>query len=165
MNSTYPAFLASLVLLLPARSAVLDLQFSPTVGTSPDPAYAGISSVSSGTSSLPGLVTTLAGRGYGVDQSGASRWGIVAGGISWLTDTQGWTVRNGFAPDKIGSTVSTSTGLEVAASYLSVMLRGLEAGTVLNNVSLTFSNVTYLKPDNAWAGTSADSFSQATALK
>lgn len=134
------------------------------MGTTADPAYAGTSMITGGTSSLPKIVSTLAGRNYGVEQSGSARWGIQAGGISWLTDTQGWTVRNGFAPDAIGSTVSTSTGLEVAASYLSVMLHGLEAGTVLNNVALTFSNVTYLKPDNAWAGTSADSFSQATAL-
>lgn len=159
-----PVLLASLLLIAPTYSAVLNLQFSPAYGTAPDPIYPATSTMSAGTSGVPGLMTTLAGRGYGVDQAGTARWGIVAGGISWLAEAQGWTVRNGFAPDAIGSTISTSTGVEVAASYLSVMLQGLDAGTVLNDVSLTFSDVTYLKPDQAWAGTSMDSFSHAIAL-
>lgn len=151
--------------MLPLQSAVLNLQFSASAGTFSDPIYPTTSTISAGTTSIPGVFATLAGRGYGVEEGGSSRWGVVAGDISWLRNTQGWTVRNGFAPDAIGSTLSTSTGVEVAASYLSVMLQGLDAGTVLRDVALTFNDVTYLRPEQAWAGSNADDFSTGIALR
>lgn len=159
-----PFLIATFLVVLPLQSAVLNLQFNPSSGTATDPVYPSTSTISAGTTSMPGLFATLAGRGYGVEEGGSARWGVSAGGIGWLTNTQGWTVRNGFAPDAIGSTISTSTGVEVAASYLSVMLQGLDAGTVLRDVALTFTDVTYLKPDQAWAGSSGDAFSSAIPL-
>ena len=51
------------------------------------------------------------------------------------------------------------------ASYLSLVLHGLPAGTVFQGVNLTFYDTTFIQPSKAWAGTSADGFRAASPLK
>jgi hypothetical protein len=145
-------------------AATLDVSFSPMEGRSADPFYPETSTLSVGTSSLAGVVPTLTGRGYGVEQTGNFRWGITAGPLAWNPAKTGWTVRNGFAPDALGSTTSTSTGTAVQASYLSLVLNGLPTGTVFSGANLAFNEVTFIQPSRAWAGTSADGFQQASPL-
>jgi len=145
-----------------AQGATLQLAFVPDQGAGVDPLYPSDSTVSTGTANYAGVVPTLTGRGYGVEQTSNVRSGIVAGPLAWQPAKSGWTIRNGFAPDAIGSTVSNSTGEEVAASYLSLSLSGLPTGTIFQGVTLSFNEVTYLRPTNAWAGTSADGFATAT---
>jgi hypothetical protein len=156
---------ASLVLTSPVLGASLSIGFNPTVGTQSDSVYPGVSTQSTGTSSIAGIVPTLTGRGYGVQQAGTERWGVAAGPLAWDPGKAGWTVRNGFAPDAVGSTLSTTGGLTVDASYLSITLSGATAGTVFSNVALTFTDVTFLRPSKAWVGTSADEFSTASNLR
>lgn len=159
MSPLIPSLFACLFLLSPAQSAVLSFQLNAATGSSPDPLYPTSSTLTTSATNQPGVVATLSGRGYGVEEdAGASRWGVAAGNIAWLTNTPGWTIRNGFFPNAIGSTLSTTAGVELAASYMSVTLRGLEAGTVLNDVELTFTDVTFMRPENAWAGASTDAF-------
>ncbi len=148
-----------------APAATLVMQFDPQSGTAPDLEYPGISTVSTGTTNIPGVVATLAGRGYGVEQVGGDRWGISAGALAWDASTSGWTIRNGFAPDKVGETISTDKKVEVPASFLTVKLSGLVSGTLFQNVALTFSGATSLRPSKAWAGTSADAFASATSIR
>ncbi|MES2468732.1 MAG: hypothetical protein V4675_15620 [Verrucomicrobiota bacterium] len=165
MRDLLQVLCCSLWLASAAGGATLDVRFIPSAGTQGDPSYPGISTLSVGTVSLPGVVATLAGRGYGAEQTGQQRWGISAGTLPWDQTKTGWTVRDGFAPDKTGLTVSRTGKVEGAASYLSIMLSGVTSGTVFQKVVLTFSDVTGIKPDKAWAGTSADAFAAASTLK
>ena len=165
MRDLLPVLCCSLWLASAAGGATLDVRFIPSAGTQGDPSYPGISTLSVGTVSLPGVVATLAGRGYGAEQTGQQRWGISAGNLPWDQTKTGWTVRDGFAPDKTGLTVSSTGKVEGAASYLSIRLSGVTSGTVFQKVVLTFSDVTGIRPDKAWAGTSADAFAAASSLK
>ena len=148
-----------------AGGATLDVRFNPITGTQEDPFYPGISTLSLGSVSLPGVVATLAGRGYGAEQTAPGRWGVVAGPLASDPTKTGWTVSGGFAPDKTGTTVSSSGKVAAEASYLSILLSGVTTGTVFKQVALTFSDVSGLRPDKGWAGTSADAFAAASSLK
>jgi hypothetical protein len=161
-------FLSAVALLVPMNTgtaATLDIRFSPDSGTQEDALYVGNSTISQGKSSIPGIVATLTGRGFGVEQAGKDRWGITAGPLDWASGKSGWAVESGFAPDKIGSTISTKGGNSVPASYLSIVLSGVTTGTVFKDVAITFSDVSFLSTSKAWAGTSADGFASATTLK
>lgn len=149
----------------PLGAATLDLQFSPGAGVQVDDQYNDGSTRSVGTSSVPGLVATMVGRGYGLERAVSTRWGIQAGPLAGNPALSGWTIRNGFAPDKAGQTVSTEKKVEIEASYLSLTFSGVAAGTLFQGVSLTFSGVSNLKLDKAWAGLSVDGFSTDTTVK
>jgi hypothetical protein len=157
-------FILTVLLAGETTAAILDIRFNPNQGTVADAAYPKGSTATVGTTSVEGLVPTMTGRGYGVEVASSERWGIQAGPLSWDAKKAGWTVLNGFAPDKVGSTVSTSGKVEVPASFISIMLSGVVPGTVFRDVGLTFSEVTFLRPSQAWAGTSADGFATASRL-
>ncbi len=152
-------------LVSPLGAATMDIQFSPTEGIEPDGVYQDGSTRSVGTNAVPGLVATLTGRGYGLERTSSARWGIQAGPLAGNPGQSGWTIRNGFAPDRSGEMLSTEKKVEVDASYLSFFFPGVSAGTILQEVSLTFSGVRNLKLDKAWAGLSVDNFTTETGVK
>ena len=143
-------------------AATLDIRFAPTDAQSPDAMYPLDSTVTTGTSATAGLIATLAGRNYGVEPAGTSRYGIAASPPLTPASAAVWTVRSGFAPVAVGSTQNSTA--QTGASYMSVVLSGAAAGTVFKNVALTFAGIVTTTNTNAWAGTSANNFATSTAL-
>ena len=158
-------FLGALVFCAPGRAAnvVLDLLGNGNA-ISEDARYRdGESMVISTTKG--GLNATFSGMNYGDDPIGIDRWGLLDASRPWNRGKSGAMLRNGFAPNAVGSTEHTySIGkgatATVEASYLSITIQK-STQTMFSSIQVNLQGSTMIVSANAWAGTSMDGFSSA----
>ncbi len=159
MQSKYTAlmiFLTSFSL----RAASMDVAFSPGNAKS-DPDNRG-SVIISGQSTRPVIKVTLQGRGYAFPDDPRQTFGL---GVGTFQGRPVFELSQGLPPDRAGSTVYHQGRPDQSpASYLAFRFENVAPGTLFQGVKLEFSDLNFVRSSRAWAGTSADGFSLATAF-
>lgn len=110
-----------------------------------------------------GQIFTVSAVNYGDDALSLTRWGLIDASKPWNRGKEGALLQQGFAPSSVGSTTHTfspTAGAPVQqtdASYLSVKI-DKSAATMFASIKLDLIASTINMASTAWAGTSADNF-------